>query len=172
MSSTDGWTRASARVGPRRRVSWLKCSTWQGAYWVLARRGLPRPSRSGAATYQVEPTPYQTLQREVVLHLGSVGGGGPRVLIGGAGRAFAQLLQRSSSVLDAPSEVVSLSDLAPSQTHVYARELGSRAVWVAWGGAPDPYHGDSLEMLDVRRLASLGETINLALITASRQYHY
>ena len=44
---------------------------------------------------------------------------------------------------------------------------------LSWESAPDPFRGDdTLENLSLERLCQGGEIINLALITASRQYHY
>ena len=57
--------------------------------------------------------------------------------------------------------------------HPHDRELGQDSATIQWAEAPQPFRGDdTLANLDPQRLGQVGEIVNLALITASRQYHY
>jgi hypothetical protein len=116
----------------------------------------------GALTYLQERTPYQSLLVQGTLRLGSVGAG-QGLVVEGDDSALKGLLQRSAGVLSVPLAGAGAS----------ARSSRAGVVAVAWDGAPDPYAGeDVLANLDVERLAQAGQVVNLAMITASRQYHY
>jgi len=57
--------------------------------------------------------------------------------------------------------------------HPHDRELGQDSATIQWAEAPQPFRGDdTLANLNPQRLGQVGEIVNLALITASRQYHY
>ena len=77
------------------------------------------------------------------------------------------LLERSGQVVGIPVEEASYGP------HAYCQELATGAVVVGWEAAPDPYTGeDTPERLRKERMQQFGELINLAFITASRQYYY
>ena len=144
---------------PRRTVLF---AVWAGGYHNI----------SGAATYLREYTPYQTLPREAVVHLGSVGAGrpysgDPRLLVSQEASPMQDLLERSGQVVGIPVEAVN------HWPHAYCQEMGTKAVVIGWKAAPDPYTGaDTPEHLRKDRMQQFGELVNLAFITASRQYYY
>ncbi len=143
----------SEEFRPRRTVLF---GAWAGGYFSI----------SGASTYQKRSSPYKSLSRRAVVHLESVGSGGEVLLSTGTG-GMLSLLERSSGVIG-----VSTQQRA-TRTHSCCEELDSGAVALSWESAPDPFRGDdTLENLSLERLGQVGEIINLALITASRQYHY
>jgi hypothetical protein len=120
-------------------------------------------STDGSATYLQERTPYRSLQVDGALHLGNVSGSGQALIAQGEDSAtLKSLLERSAQVLSVP--------LADAGDTVAPR---AGAVVVRWAGAPDAYAGaDTVERLASEQLAQVGQVVNLALITASRQYHY
>ena len=116
----------------------------------------------GSATYAQARTPYRSLEVQDTLHLGSVGEGTALVIAGEDSAALKSLLERSAQVLSVP--------LAAADDAVAPR---AGVTVVRWAGAPNPFAGeDTLERLDPERLGQVGQVVNLALITASRQYHY
>lgn len=77
------------------------------------------------------------------------------------------LLERSGQVVGIPVEAVN------HWPHAYCQEMGTKAVVIGWKAAPDPYTGaDTPEHLRKDRMQQFGELVNLAFITASRQYYY
>ena len=144
----------SEEFRPRRTVLF---GAWAGGYFSI----------SGASTYQKRPSPYKSLSRRAVVHLESVGSGGEVLLLSTGTGGMLSLLERSSGVIGVPTQQ------RATRTHSYCEELDSGAVVLSWESAPDPFRGDdTLENLSLERLGQVGEIVNLALITASRQYHY
>jgi ABC-type dipeptide/oligopeptide/nickel transport system permease subunit len=139
---------------PRRTVL---LAAWAGGYL----------SSSGASTYMRGFSPYVSLTREGVVHLGSVGGGGDTLLLDASGDALLGLLERSSSIVGVSIRQETLD------SHSYSQEMGRASVVLAWELAPDPYGGnDAVESLSATHLGKIGEVVNLALMTASRQFYY
>lgn len=139
---------------PRRTILF---GVWAGGYLSV----------SGGHTYASESTPYRSLRRTAVVHLGGVGSGGEVLLLSEGSSDIVSLLKRSGEVIGAPVEQQALPPRA------YCREINTNSAIVAWESAPDPFRGsDTLENLSLERLGQVGEIVNLALITASRQYHY
>jgi len=146
------WQESAFR--PRRAV--LFCA-WAGGYL----------DASGALTYLDAYTPYLSLDREAVLHLGSVGAGDPVLLIGGENSALRSLAERSSAALEVEARLQS------HNAHAYWMALDAPSITQNWTDAPEPYaRGPQAEQIDRERLGALGEIVNLVMITASRQYHY
>jgi peptide/nickel transport system permease protein len=139
---------------PRRTVLF---GVWAGGYSDV----------SGAATYQQRYTPYKTLERNAVVHLGSVGSGNPTLLLDAPGSQVSGLFSRSSQVTGVSTQ------RQEACTHAYCEEITQSAAALQWDAAPDAFQGnDTLENLSAERLGQVGQIVNLALITASRQYHY
>jgi ABC-type dipeptide/oligopeptide/nickel transport system permease subunit len=137
---------------PRRTVLF---NIWAGGY----------STASGVQTYFADYTPYRSLQRNAVIHLAGVGSGGETIVLEGDNAGALSLLQRSSQV----SEISAATGSACA--HAYCAELSEGSVALAWEDAPDAFRGSS-DDLDADRLSQIGQIVNLALITASRQYHY
>jgi hypothetical protein len=137
---------------PRRTVLF---NIWAGGYSDI----------SGVQTYLSDFTPYRSLERNAVIHLGSLGAGSTTLLLEAKSSGAGGLMQRSSQVTG-----VSVKG-GDACAHAYCVELSDRSVTLAWDGAPDAFRGGS-EELDADRLGQIGQIVNLALITASRQYHY
>jgi len=122
---------------------------------------------SGAATYQQRYTPYKSLERNAVVHLASVGGGNPPLLLSATSSQVLGLLTRSGQVTGVSMQEAAL------EPHAYSEEITSSAAVLQWEAAPGPFQGDdTLENLSQERIQQVGQVVNLALITASRQYHY
>ena len=139
---------------PRRTVC---LAAWGGGYL----------SSSGASTYMRGFSPYVSLVREGVLHLGSVGNGGDTLLLNGNSDALVGLVERSSSYLGVSTRQ-EWQDSRP-----YCEEMSHAAVVLTWESAPGPYRGnDTAGGLSAQRLGKIGELVNLTLITASRQFYY
>ncbi|MFH1928515.1 MAG: ABC transporter permease subunit [Chloroflexota bacterium] len=139
---------------PRRTVLF---GVWAGGYLSV----------SGANTYKAESTPYRSLDRNAVVHLGSVGSGEEVLLLNRESNSVVSLLERSGGTVGVSIQQQSMLP------HAYCKEIDTNSAIVAWELAPDPFCGDdTLENLSLERLRRVGEIVNLALITASRQYHY
>ncbi len=121
---------------------------------------------SGAQTYLAEFTPYRSLDRNAVIHLGSVGGGEDPLLAEAKSNTLSELLKRSGQVTGA--SVIRGTACA----HAYCRELADKSATLAWDGAPDAFRGGAPDDAEAARIGRVGQIVNLALITASRQYHY
>ena len=137
---------------PRRTVLF---NIWAGGY----------STASGVHTYFADYTPYRSLQRNAVIHLAGVGSGGEAIVLQGDNAGARSLLQRSSQVSEISAET------GNACAHAYCTELSEGSVALAWEDAPDAFRG-SPDDLDANRLSQIGQIVNLALITASRQYHY
>ena len=138
---------------PRRTVLF---NIWAGGHSTV----------SGVQTYLSDYTPYRSLQRNAVIHLGSVAGGGDTLLVESQYSDIRGLLERSGQAVGVPTE------RAAACAHAYCVELPEGAAALAWIGGPSAFRGGSPDDLDADRLSRIGQIINLALITASRQYHY
>lgn len=139
---------------PRRTVLF---NVWAGGYSDV----------SGAATYQQRYTPYKSLERDAVVHLGSVAGGEPLLLMSATDGQVLGLLSRSGQVTGVSTQEHTL------RPHAYCEEISTSAAVLQWQSAPSPFQGnDTLENLSLERIEQAGQIVNLALITASRQYHY
>jgi acetyl-CoA carboxylase alpha subunit len=95
-----------------------------------------------------------------------VAGGGDTLLVESQYSDIRGLLERSGQAVGVPTE------RAAACAHAYCVELPEGAAALAWRDAPDAFRGGSPDDLDADRLSRIGQIINLALITASRQYHY
>ncbi len=138
---------------PRRTVLF---NVWAGGY----------SDTTGAQTYLAEFTPYRSLERNAVIHLGSVGGGEGPLLADAKSSALGGLLERSGQVT---GESISKGGAC---AHAYCRELADKSAALAWRGAPDAFRGGAPDDAQAALVGKVGQIVNLALITASRQYHY
>ncbi len=138
---------------PRRTVLF---NFWAGGY----------SEPSGAQTYLAEFTPYRSMERNAVIHLGSVGRGEEPLLAEAKSNALGGLLERSGQVTGA--SVIRGGACA----HAYCAELADKSAALAWQGAPNAFRGGSPDDAQADRVSQVGQIVNLALITASRQYHY
>ncbi|MBN1399740.1 MAG: ABC transporter permease subunit [Anaerolineae bacterium] len=128
---------------------------------------------SGATTYAQSRTPYGGLDRRAVLHLGAIGSAGAEEVNG-----------EQEKILDVSAPDPEWQSLLLRSAHVVglsAQSLDTRALSymqtlpggvLAWRGAPHGYPAGKPATLSATALAQAGEVANLALITASRQYHY
>jgi len=139
---------------PRRT---LLFGVWAGGYLSV----------SGASTYMREFSTYRSLDRNAVVHLGSVGSGEEVLLLNRESNGVVSLLERSGGTVGVS---IQQQVMLP---HAYCKEIETNSAIIAWKSAPDPFRGDdTVENLSLERLRRVGEIVNLALITASRQYHY
>lgn len=149
-----------------RRTMLIHC--WAGGYL----------GDSGALTYVREYSPYRSLSRQAIVHLGTMGASGVGdeastangLAIAGGG-PMRDLLARSARAGN--TTMVEGAGYAGGGAPEYAREFGGSSVTIGWASAPlvyaDDWAGTPLSSEALRRA---GEAVNLALITASRQYHY
>lgn len=121
---------------------------------------------SSAQTYLAEFTPYRSLERNAVIHLGSVGGGEDPLLAEAKSNTLSELLKRSAQVTGA--SVLRGTACA----HAYCAELADKSATLAWHRAPSAFRGGSPDDAQASHIGKVGQIVNLALITASRQYHY
>jgi hypothetical protein len=128
---------------------------------------------SGATTYVTSRTPYVGLERQAVLHLGAIGSAGPAASgaptpgilgVSAAEPEWRNLLLRSAEVAGLATQPLGAGGLS------YMRTLPGGVL--AWHDAPDACAPGQSAALSATALAQAGEVANLALITASRQYHY
>ncbi len=141
---------------PRRTIL---LAAWSGGYL----------SRSGAATYAEERTPYSGLERQAALLLGNVGSGSATLLTDGSadGSGFGGIVARGCQRMGIPSEDGALVPRG------WQREIAQGATILTWKDAPGPWSGlDPAANLDPDRLGTMGNLVTYALVTASRQFYY
>lgn len=138
---------------PRRTVLF---AAWAGGY----------SDTSGAKTYLAEFTPYRSLERKAVIHLGSVGGGETPLLAEAKSNTLGELLKRSAHVTGASAIRGTVC------VHAYCSELGDKSATLAWHNGPTAFRGGAPDDAQPNLIGKVGQIVNLALITASRQYHY
>lgn len=137
---------------PRRTVLF---NVWAGGY----------SETSGVQTYLAEFTPYRSLERNAVIHLGSVGSGDDPLLADAKSNTLSELVKRSGQVAGAS---VIRGDAC---THAYCAELADKSAALAWHQAPSAFQGSANDA-QAAHVGKVGQIVNLVLITASRQYHY
>jgi len=121
---------------------------------------------SGAQTYLAEFTPYRSLERNAVIHLGSVGAADGDLLVDAKSSTLGGLLERSAQVTGAPIARGSAC------AHAYCKELAERSATLAWNAGPSAFRSGAPDDARAAAIGKVGQIVNLALITASRQYHY
>lgn len=141
------------RFKPRRTVLF---NVWAAGY----------SDASGAKTYLAEFTPYRSLERNAVIHLGSVGSGETPLLAEARSNTLGDLLKRSAQVAGASAIRGTVC------AHAYCSELGDKSATLAWRDAPTAFRGGAPDDAQPDLIGKVGQIVNLALITASRQYHY
>ncbi len=137
---------------PRRTIMF---AVWAGGQWQYP----------GASAYRDEYARYSTLETVAVVNLGGLGRGSGELLADGDAN-LVDLLIRS-----AEASGVSARD-GELLWHPYESALGSAAIKIEWEGARFPSASDVVGELDPVLIAQEGQTINLLLITLSREYDY
>jgi hypothetical protein len=126
-------------------------------------------SRSGAQAYfEGYSGGLSLLTTVAVLQLDRLGAGGDVLEISQEPRRAAELLADSAARLDVP---IRLGDVA---SHPYQRIVKSRvpATLIRWADSEVDPRRDRLSAIDPVKLQAAGETINLALITVSREANW
>ena len=132
-------------------------AAWAGSDWQY----------SGADEYLATFEPYSILETVAVVNLGGLGRGGEELLVEGDG-GLVDLLLRSAEASGVTARETALQ-WRPYQT-AFGRAPGIKVAW----DLPQriPASGDTVETLDMTQLGRAGQTINLMLITLSREYAY
>lgn len=137
---------------PRRTMMF---AAWAGAEWQY----------SGAQVYLDEYARYSILETAAVVNLGSLGSGSGTLLAEGDA-SLVDLFQRSAESAGAQAGTTRML------WHPYELAFGTPAIKLESGGARMPAVDDVVEALDPTLLGQAGHTLNLMLITLSREYQY
>lgn len=137
---------------PRRTVYFV---AWAGGEW----------EHSGAHEYLENQAVYSVLDLVAVVNLDGLGRGGPELAVDGD----ASLIDLFGRAGDS-SGVTVRQGLTPD--HSYYRAFEAPAVTVGWSDDHTLPTEDNANSLSEAQLGSAGQTVNLALITLSREYDY
>jgi peptide/nickel transport system permease protein len=137
---------------PRRTVFFV---AWSGGEW----------EHSGAHQYLQAQAPYSILETTAVFNLDRMGQGGDELLISGDSN-LVSLLLRTASGSGVPARE------GAAMQFPYQSAFRAPSVTVGWSSSGLQPTQDTIDRIDAGKLAVAGQAVNLALITAGREYDY